>query len=390
MSKMKLNKVGGSHKATSPNAAKEPQGSGFPRFGTFNHTFQSHESIAQDLSSDLHARRSAANYDYLAGQSDELRPAGLSEKFSYHNAKKTSGRKSYDYLDEDQNRAPPLPYASTGSLSNRGNNICFDSESDDEEAFLDHQIRMLEAKKAAYGMTSIGNPGPIGMIAFGMSCIQFGLYNTLVHDKCSVVPALSICFGGGTEMIVGVIEWVKGNTFAYVSFTGYGAFWLSLVCIWMLPNASNGGSPEVAAPSLYFVGVFYFLWALFSLTLTLCTLRMNVAIFLVYLTIMLMFFLLAGGCMAGNRTAVKAAGYEGVVCGALAMYMGVAEVLNEVWDRTVIPVIPMTQLLDWIGATKTEEKQKERRHEKREEQKDEGQEVPNPEVRQSNKTSGEW
>ncbi|KPA73614.1 hypothetical protein ABB37_09746 [Leptomonas pyrrhocoris] len=354
-------------------AAAEPHGSGFPAKGTFNRMLQSHESIAHDMSGNLKARRSTASYDYLAGQDDDQRPPGISEKFSYHMPKKPSSKRSYDYLDEDQNRAPPIPQASAESLTKHANGGYFESDSDDEDATLDHQIRMLEAKKAMHGKCCIGNPGPIGMFAFGMTIIQFSLYNTRVFDRFSVIPAISICFGGGTGMIMGVLEWVKGSTFAYVTFVAYGAFWFSIVCVWMLPNNSNGGPPEISPPSDYFVGVFYLLWAFFSIIVTLCTLRMNVVIFLVFLTTLLMFFSLAGGYMANNRTAIKAAGYEGALSGGFAMYLGVAEVVNEVWDRTLLPVIPMTQVLGWFGAkTGTEDEE----DDASEEETDEGERVP--------------
>ena len=343
--------------------------SGMPRQGTFGRAFQSHGSIAQDLSGALKARRSQASYDYLTGKGDEQREGDVAGKFSYHTGKKPSGQRSFDYLDEDQNRAPAVSMMSANDIAGHNAQASyFDSDSDDEEAFLDHQIRMLEAKQAKKAARKVANPGPIGLLGFGMTTILLNLHNTGVFALYSAIPAMGICFGGGAQFIAGLLEWARGNTFAYVAFVSYGSFWLSLVCVWMLPNASTGGSPLVQPADEYFFGIYLAIWGIFSFVMTLCTLRMNVAIFLVFLTATLLFFLLGGGKMCDNKTALKAAGYEGIVCGCLALYLGVAEVVNEVWDRVILPVFPMTQLLGWFGANKAAEEQnaQELKEEKRE------------------------
>ncbi|KAG5487716.1 hypothetical protein LSCM1_08080 [Leishmania martiniquensis] len=195
------------------------------------------------------------------------------------------------------------------------------------------------------------NPGPLGLLGFGLSTVLLNLHNTGSFPLSTVIVAMGICLGGGAQFIAGLLEWVRGNTFAYVAFTAYGAFWLSLVCIWLLPNTAAGSSLIVMAASEYFVGVYLVLWGIFSLFMFMCTFRMNVAIFLVFLTVTLLFLMLGGANMANNTTALHAAGYEGIICGSLALYLAFAEVLNEVWDRTILPVVPMTQVLEWFGSS---------------------------------------
>jgi uncharacterized protein len=352
MSNSNLDTVGEKRKTSAADVAdnNNQNHSGLPRQGTFSRVLQSHGSIAQDLSGKLKARRSTASYDYLAGQGDEQRQGDVAGKFSYHTGKKPSGNRSFDYLDEDQNREPRFPVVSNTSISGRNGASYFDSDSDDEEAFLDHQIRMLEAKQTMQAARKVANPGPVGLLGFGMTTILLNLHNTGHFKLYTVIPAMGICFGGGAQLIAGLLEWTRGNTFAYVAFVSYGAFWLSLVCVWMLPNASTGDSPLIHPADRYFLGIYLSIWGVFSFVMMMCTLRMNVAIFLVFLTVTLLFLLLGGGNMCNNKTALRAAGYEGIVCGCLALYLGVAEVVNEVWDRTILPVIPMTQLLGWFGA----------------------------------------
>ncbi|KAG5512366.1 hypothetical protein GH5_08216 [Leishmania sp. Ghana 2012 LV757] len=318
--------------------------------------FKSREGLTEYLQGGLRSRRSNASYDYLTGNGDEQRPRDADGKYSYHTGKKPTAGNSFDYLDEDQNRLPGAPYTHGGSHSQAhpGDATCFDSDTDGEEERIDHQIRMLEAKQAAVNSRKSANPGPLGLLGFGLSTILLNLHNTGSFPLSTVIVAMGICLGGGAQFIAGLLEWVRGNTFAYVAFTAYGAFWLSLVCVWLLPNTAAGTSTIVMPASEYFLGVYLLLWGIFSFVMLICTIRMNVAIFLVFLTVTLLFLLLGGGNMANNTTALHAAGYEGIICGSLALYLGVAEVFNEVWDRTILPVIPMTQVLGWLGAMRGE------------------------------------
>ncbi|CBZ23171.1 uncharacterized protein [Leishmania mexicana MHOM/GT/2001/U1103] len=308
--------------------------------------FKSTDGITANMNEDLRARRSHASYDYLMRANDGRSQANGSANFVYHSSRRPTGGRSLDYLDEDQNRTSSMPH-------NRGNHhedpLCFDSDSDIEECLVDHQIRMLEAKKAAANSRKCANPGPLGLIGFGLSTILLNLHNTGSFPLSTVIVAMGICLGGGAQFIAGMLEWVRGNTFAFVAFTAYGAFWLSLVCVWMLPNTASSNSTIVDPASEYFVGVYLFLWGIFSFVMLTCTIRMNVAIFLVFLTVTLLFLMLGCSSMAGSAIGLRAAGYEGVICGSLALYLAFAEIVNEVWDRTILPVIPMTQVLGWLG-----------------------------------------
>lgn len=201
----------------------------------------------------------------------------------------------------------------------------------------------------------LANAGPIGLCGYGMTVILLGLHNTGHYFLYSVIPSMAICYGGIAQIAAGLLEFTKGNTFGYVTFCSYGAFWLSLTCIWMLPNTSFGIPSEVVATSEYFLGVYMLLWAVFTLFMWACTIPMNVFIFLVYLSMFLVYLLLAIGHMAQAVNVVKAAGYIGIVCGGLSLGLAIAEVVNQCWDRTIIPVIPMTQLLGWLSKKDAEE-----------------------------------
>ena len=59
---------------------------------------------------------------------------------------------------------------------------------------------------------------------------------------------------------------------------------------------------------------------------------------LIFLTLWIAFFLLAGGDLGMGATWHKLGGWDGLLCGSLALYLSFAEVTNITWGRPVIPV----------------------------------------------------
>ena len=141
-------------------------------------------------------------------------------------------------------------------------------------------------------------------------------------------------------MIAGIMEWKKGNTFAATAFTSYGMFWLSLVALIMLPKSALGVAapgPDAAMPA--YLGM----WGVFTAVLFIATLRLNRALQVVFGSLTVLFALLAIGDATGNETITRLAGWEGLFCGASAIYAGLAQVLNEVYGRTVWPIGPVSR-----------------------------------------------
>lgn len=144
---------------------------------------------------------------------------------------------------------------------------------------------------------------------------------------------MGIFYGGIAQIIAGLLEYKKGNTFGATAFTSYGAFWLTLVGILMLPKM---GLAE--ASDAQFLGVFLGLWGVFTLFMFFGTLCVNRALQFVFASLTLLFVLLAIGNFTGNHGLLTIAGYEGIICGASAIYMAMAEVLNAQFGRTVLPI----------------------------------------------------
>jgi len=177
------------------------------------------------------------------------------------------------------------------------------------------------------------NPAPLGLCAFGLTTILLNLANVGAYPLDAMILGMGIFYGGLAQVLAGIMEWKKNNTFGTTAFTSYGFFWLSLAGIVMLPKAGLGAAPGPAAMAAYLAT-----WGVFTTVMFIGTLRLNQALQAVFLTLALLFFLLAIGDITGSAVVKTIAGYEGLLCGGLAVYAGLAQVLNEVYGRVVAPL----------------------------------------------------
>ncbi len=79
-----------------------------------------------------------------------------------------------------------------------------------------------------------GNPAPLGLLGFGMTTVLLNLHNAGFYELNSMILAMGICYGGTAQIVAGIMEWRKGNTFATTAFLSYGLFWFSLVTLIIL------------------------------------------------------------------------------------------------------------------------------------------------------------
>ena len=181
------------------------------------------------------------------------------------------------------------------------------------------------------------NPAPLGLLAFGMTTVLLNLHNAGFFELNSMILAMGLCYGGLAQVIAGIMEWKKGNTFATTAFISYGFFWLSLVALLLLPATGASKGPDEVAMSAYLA-----MWGLFTAGLFVGTLKINRALQVVFATLVVLFFLLAiGDYTAAGPKFRHFTGSEGIVCGAAAIYTGLALVLNELFGKTVLAVGPV-------------------------------------------------
>lgn len=179
------------------------------------------------------------------------------------------------------------------------------------------------------------NPAPLGLLGFGLTTILLNLHNVGLFDLNAMIIGMGIFVGGLAQVIAGVFEFKKNNTFGATAFTAYGFFWITLVLIWLLPRTEMGAELSASASSM---GWFLAVWGVFSAFMFLGTLKMNRVMQLVFGSLVLLFALLAIADFAECGAVKVIAGTDGIFCGAMALYASVAQILNEVYGRTFLPL----------------------------------------------------
>ncbi len=186
----------------------------------------------------------------------------------------------------------------------------------------------------------LANPAPLGLMGFGMTTVLLNLHNAGVYRLGTMILAMGIFYGGIAQIIAGVMEFKKGNTFGTTAFTSYGLFWLTLVGLLLMKKIEFASGnmlwegPEASAMAAYLAA-----WGGFTLWMGLSTLKANRVLQFVFFSLALLFFLLAIGQYVPIVHTI--AGYEGIICGFSAIYLAMAEVMNETYGRAVLPIWPV-------------------------------------------------
>lgn len=183
--------------------------------------------------------------------------------------------------------------------------------------------------------TLLANPAPLGLMGFGMTTVLLNLHNAGLVPMGAAILGMGLMFGGFAQIIAGVLEFMKGNTFGLTAFTAYGAFWLSLVALIALPKFNIAPATD---PSL--MGSYLLVWGLFTFIMFLGTLRATRAHQTIFASLVVLFVLLGLGDLLAEPSLTLIAGYEGIFCGLSAIYLAAAEILEAQFHYAVLPVGP--------------------------------------------------
>jgi uncharacterized protein len=197
---------------------------------------------------------------------------------------------------------------------------------------------MTETTTAIAIRDTSANPAPLGLFAFGMTTILLNLHNAGFYEMNSMILNMGLFYGGLAQVIAGIMESKKNNTFGFTAFISYGFFWLTLVGLLVFPKLGWMTAPSGGAMIAYLI-----MWGIFTLLLFIGTLRLNRALQFIFASLALLFFLLALGDATENATIKMLTGYEGIICGASAVYTAIANLLNELYGRVLLPVGPVSR-----------------------------------------------
>ncbi|MGQ9571775.1 MAG: acetate uptake transporter [Dehalococcoidia bacterium] len=195
------------------------------------------------------------------------------------------------------------------------------------------ELDQLKTSAAIEVREKLANPAPLGLAGFGLTTLILNIINADLIDKESIgmVLPVGLFYGGLAQFLAGMWEMKKANTFGFTAFSSFGAFWMALAIMIILENT------EVVEPvPKEGLSVFLGAWGLFTAYMTIGTFRISRALQVVFVTLTILFFLLAAG--EHNETVMKVAGWEGIFCAASALYASAAQVINETWDRYALPL----------------------------------------------------
>jgi succinate-acetate transporter protein len=182
----------------------------------------------------------------------------------------------------------------------------------------------------------VADPGPLGLAGFAGTTFYLSAVNAGLLPKSveAGVFGLAIFYGGLAQLLAGMWEFVKGNTFGAVAFSSFGAFWLSF---WYLASHL----PKVPASDLgHALGTYLLIWTIFTAYMLVASIRTSGAIMAVFLFLTLTFLFLALGAYADSSGMTKLGGWLGLITAVLAWYASFAGVFNATAKRAVMPTFP--------------------------------------------------
>ncbi|MGF1430979.1 acetate uptake transporter [Kitasatospora sp. LaBMicrA B282] len=184
----------------------------------------------------------------------------------------------------------------------------------------------------------IADPAPLGLAGFAMTTMVLSCFNAnLLSDKLSVVVLpLALAYGGLAQLLAGMWEFRKGNTFGATAFSSFGAFWLAYYFLVKDAVPAAATNPDLHKA----IGLFLLAWAIFTAYMTVAAVRVSGAVLAVFAVLTITFAVLAAGAFGPSTSATKAGGWLGLVDAALAWYASFAGVTAYTFKRQILPTWP--------------------------------------------------
>jgi succinate-acetate transporter protein len=185
---------------------------------------------------------------------------------------------------------------------------------------------------------TVADPAPLGLAGFALTTLllSFGNANIITETGAFAFILGSAAFYGGlAQLLAGMWEFRRGNTFGATAFSSFGAFWLSY---WYIVNHLGTGDIHQA------LGLFDLAWCLFTAYMTVAALRTSMAVLGVFVFLTLTFLFLGIGALQNGMpapdTLTRVGGGLGIATAALAFYASAASVINATHKRDLLPTLP--------------------------------------------------
>ena len=190
------------------------------------------------------------------------------------------------------------------------------------------------------GPAIVADPAPLGLAGFAMTTlfVSFGAANIITEAGAGTfVLGAALFYGGLAQLLAGMWEFRRGNTFGATAFSSFGAFWLTYW--WIITHLAAGDVHQA-------LGLFNLAWAFFTAYMTVAALRTSTAVLGVFVTLTLTFLFLGLGALQAKvgdtspDTLTRVGGVIGIITAALAWYASAATVINSTHKRDVLPTLP--------------------------------------------------
>jgi succinate-acetate transporter protein len=202
-------------------------------------------------------------------------------------------------------------------------------------------MAVVEQPAPALYATAVADPAPLGLAAFALTTFLLSGHNaSFIPDIIWLGPA--VFYGGLAQLLAGMWEFRNRNVFGATAFSTYGGFWLALGIVVVLAGTTKLGAGLEGANLPNALAWFLLAFAIFNFYMLLWSTRVNMAVFLVFLTLQATEVLLVIGFFreAHGQSAymTHVGGWMGIITAAVAWYASAAGVVNGMSPTPVVPV----------------------------------------------------
>jgi len=184
---------------------------------------------------------------------------------------------------------------------------------------------------------AIADPAPLGLAAFALTTFLLSVANAglMRNGTGDAWLGYAIAYGGLAQLLAGMWEFRNRNVFGATAFSTYGGFWIGLA-LWVILVAEKApaGSPAVGKDIAWILLAF----AIFNTYMLVWSAALNMAVFMVFLTLELTEIVLFIGGFAASTSIIKVGGYLGIITALVAWYTSAAGVISGMSGRPVLPV----------------------------------------------------
>lgn len=183
----------------------------------------------------------------------------------------------------------------------------------------------------------VADPTTLGL--FGLAIVTFVASSQKLGltEGLSFVLPWAIFLGGFAQLIAAMFDFKHNNLFGATAFSAYGLFWLGMGMGWLIKLGCLGETLATSADGSQ-LGFIFTGYAILSLVLTVSTIKMSKAMFLLMSLITLLFVGLACDAFGCGHIWHSIAAYSEMSIALVAFYVLAAKYLSGFFGKTILPV----------------------------------------------------